>query len=51
MPLRTDLKIACVEVKFIRHNDLGENKALFEDCQSKGYGIKFCIFGTKNCST
>jgi hypothetical protein len=39
--LLTDLKIAGVNVQFIRCDDSGENKALFEECRSKGYGIKF----------
>lgn len=39
--LLIDLKIAGVNVKFIRRNDSGENKPLFEKCRSKGYGIKF----------
>ena len=43
--LLTDLKIAGVNVKFIRCDDSGENKALFEECHSKGYGIKFEFSG------
>lgn len=43
--LLTELKIAGVNVKFIRCDDYGENKALFEECQSKGYGFKFEFSG------
>ena len=45
--LLTDLKIAGVNVKFIRCDDSGENKALFEECHSKGYGIKFEFSGPR----
>jgi hypothetical protein len=43
--LLTDLKIAGVNLKFIRCDDSGENKALFEECRSKGVGIKFEFSG------
>jgi hypothetical protein len=43
--LLTDLEIARVNVKFIRCDDSGENKALFEECRPKGYGIKFEFSG------
>jgi uncharacterized protein (UPF0335 family) len=39
--LFTDLKIDRLDVKFIRCNDSGENKTLFDECQSKGYSVKF----------
>jgi hypothetical protein len=45
--LLTDLKIAGVKVKFIRCDDSGENKALFEECRSKGFGIKFEFSGPR----
>jgi hypothetical protein len=45
--LLTDLKIAGVNVKFIRCDDSGENKALFEECRSKGFGIKFEFSGPR----
>ena len=45
MTLLTDLKIAGVNIKFIRCDDSGENKTLFEECRSKGYGIKFEFSG------
>ena len=45
MTLLTDLKIASVDIKFIRCDDSSENKSLFEECQSKGYGIKFEFSG------
>jgi hypothetical protein len=43
MTLLTDLKIADIDVKHIRCDDSGENKALFEACQAQGYGVKFEI--------
>jgi hypothetical protein len=43
--LLNNLKITGVNVKFIRCDDSGENKVLFEECQSKGYGIKFEFSG------
>jgi transposase InsO family protein len=43
--LLADLKIAGINVKFIRCDDSGENKALFEECRSKGYGIRFEFSG------
>jgi hypothetical protein len=48
--LLIDLKIAGVNVKFIRCDDSGENKALFEECRSKGYGIKFEFSGPRRTS-
>jgi hypothetical protein len=47
MTLLTDLKTAGVEVKIIRYNDSRENQALHEECQAKGYGIKFEFLGPK----
>jgi hypothetical protein len=41
MTLLTDLKIAGINVKYIRCDDFGDNKALFEACQAQGYGVKF----------
>jgi hypothetical protein len=41
----TDLKIAGVNDNFIRCDDSGENKALFEECRSKGYRIKLEFSG------
>jgi hypothetical protein len=38
--LLTDLKIPGLDVKFIQCNDLGENKALFDECRYKGYNVK-----------
>jgi hypothetical protein len=47
MTLLTDLKIAEINVKYIRCDDSGENKALFEACQAQGYGVKFEFSGPK----
>jgi hypothetical protein len=47
MTLLTDLKIACVDVQIIRCDNSGENEALYEECQSKGYGIKFEFSGPR----
>jgi hypothetical protein len=41
MTLFTNLKIAGIDIKHIRCDDAGENKALFEACQAQGYGVKF----------
>jgi hypothetical protein len=41
LTLLTDLKIAGLDVKFICCNDSGENKALFDECRSKGCNVKF----------
>jgi hypothetical protein len=41
MTLLTDLKIAGINVKHIRCDDSGENKALFEACQAQSYDVKF----------
>jgi hypothetical protein len=45
LTLLTDLKIAVLDIKFIRCKDLGENKALFDECKSKGYNVKFEFYG------
>jgi hypothetical protein len=47
MNLLTDLKIAGVYVQIIRCNNSGENKALHEECLSKGYGIKLEFSGPR----
>jgi hypothetical protein len=53
MTLLTDLKIAGINVKYIRCDDSGENKALFEAYQAQGYGVKFEFSGPitpqRNC--
>jgi hypothetical protein len=41
----TDLKISGLDVKFIQCNDWEENKALFDECRSKGYNMKFELSG------
>jgi hypothetical protein len=43
--LLTDLKITGIDVKYIRCNNSSENKALFEECRIKGYGIKLEFSG------
>jgi hypothetical protein len=45
--LLTDLKIAGLDVKFIWCDDSGENKALFGECRSKGYNVKFEFSGPR----
>jgi hypothetical protein len=47
MTLSTDLKIAEINVKYIRCDDSGKNKALFEACQAQGYGVKFEFSGAR----
>jgi hypothetical protein len=47
MTLLTDLKIAEINVKYIRCNDSGENMALFDACQAQGYGMKFEFSGPR----
>jgi uncharacterized protein (UPF0335 family) len=39
--LFTDLKIAGIDVKYIRCDNAGENKAMKDDSESKPFGIKF----------
>jgi hypothetical protein len=48
MTLLTDLKIAEINVKYIRCDDSGENKAIFEACQAQGYGVKFKFSGPRS---
>jgi hypothetical protein len=45
LTLLTDLKIAGLDVKFIKCDDQGENKALFDECRSKGYSVKCELSG------
>jgi hypothetical protein len=45
--LLTDSKIAGIEVKYIRCDDSGENKAFYNACQSNGYLIKFEFSGPR----
>jgi hypothetical protein len=47
LTLLTDLKIAGLDVKFTCCNDSGENKALFDECRSKGYNVKFEFSGPR----
>jgi hypothetical protein len=47
MTLLTDLKIAGINLKYIRCDDSGENKALFGACQAQGYGVKFKFSGPR----
>ena len=47
MVLLTDLKIASVDVKIIRCDDAGENKAFYEECRSKGMNIRFEFSGPR----
>jgi hypothetical protein len=39
MVLLTDSKITGINVKFVRCDDSGENKAFQKECQSKGLSI------------
>jgi hypothetical protein len=41
LTLLKDLIIAGLDVKFIQCDDSGENKALFDECRSKGYNVNF----------
>jgi hypothetical protein len=45
--LLTDLKIAGIEVKYIRCDDSGENKAFFNYCRLNGELIKFEFSGPR----
>jgi hypothetical protein len=47
MTLLADLKIAGIDVKYIRCDDLGESKSLFDECQAQGYGVKFEFSGPR----
>jgi hypothetical protein len=48
LTLLTGLKIVGLDVKFIQFNDSGENMALFDECRSKGYDIKFEFSSPQN---
>ena len=45
--LLTDLKIADVNVKFIRCDDTGENKSMKDDHRIKSFGVKFEFSGPR----
>ena len=45
--LLTDLKIADVNVKFIRCDDAGENKSMKDDHRIKSFGVKFEFSGPR----
>jgi hypothetical protein len=45
--LLTDLKIAGIEIKYIRCDDSGENKSFYDACRSNGYLIKFEFSGPR----
>jgi hypothetical protein len=45
--LLTDLKISSLDVKFIQCDDSGNIKALFDECRSKGYNVKFAFSGSQ----
>jgi hypothetical protein len=45
--LLSDSKIAGIEVKYIRCDDYGENKALYLACRSNGYLMKFEFSGPR----
>jgi hypothetical protein len=47
MTLLTDLKIAGIVVKYIRSDNSGENKSLFDKCKAQGYGVKFEFSGPR----
>jgi hypothetical protein len=47
LTLLTYLKIAGLDVNFIQCNDSGENKALFDECRSKDYNVKFEFSGPR----
>ena len=42
-----DLKIAGIDLKHIRCDDSGENKAFYDACRTKGYNIKFEFSGPR----
>jgi hypothetical protein len=46
-PLLTDLKIAGIDIKYIRCDDSGENKVFYDACHTKGYNIKFAFSGPR----
>ena len=45
--LLTDLKIAGIDVKRVRCEDSGENKAFYNACRTRGYGINFECSGPR----
>ena len=45
--LLTDLKIAGIEVKYIRCDDSGENESFYYACRSADYLIKFEFSGPR----
>ena len=45
--LLTDLKIAGINVKYIRCDDSGENKLFFNACHAKGYNINVKFSGPR----
>jgi hypothetical protein len=46
-PLLTDFKIAGIDVKYIRCDNAGENKAMKDDPEIKPFGIKFEFYGPR----
>jgi hypothetical protein len=50
--LLTHLKISGLDVNFIQSDDSEVNKALFDECRSKGYNVKFGLSGpqTPQCN-
>jgi hypothetical protein len=47
MVLFIDLKIPSIDVKFIRCDHAGENKAFYEECRYKGIKIRFEFLGLR----
>ena len=47
LTLLTDLKIAGIDIKFIRCDDSGENKSFYEACRTYGHNIKFEFSGPR----
>jgi hypothetical protein len=47
--LLTDLKIAGLNVKFIRCDDAGENVSMKSDQDIKSFGVKFEFLGPRTC--
>jgi hypothetical protein len=47
MTLLTDLKIVGINVRFIRCDDSGENKAFQKECKSKAFNIIFEFLGPR----
>jgi hypothetical protein len=46
-PLLTDLKIAGIDIKYIRCDNSGKNKVFYDTCCQKGYNIKFEFSGPR----